>query len=104
MAMTASNDFNITAGTIEFWQAARAIGGWFTNASIRAKLASMSTRTIRHHTVRLVRAGVLETDVVYPRRFRPASGNDNPAAKTAIDNLDMLVRELKRAKGKKSAA
>lgn len=52
---------------------AAAPSAWFTNADIAAKVKGVSPRTVRAHTLKLVRLGLVDQAEVFPaHRFRLA--------------------------------
>lgn len=81
---------NLTMDSIEFWKVARSLGGWFTNAEIR-DASDIPARSVRHHTTRMHREGLLVADVTWPRRYRPADESRDARVMNAIKHLDRLA-------------
>lgn len=57
-------------------------GKWLTNADIKASIEGVSARTVRAHTLKLVRLGLIDQAEVFPaHRYRLSDKADkrNPA-------------------------
>lgn len=96
---------NITLDSIEFWKVARSLGGWFSNAQIR-DASDIPARSVRHHTARMHREGLLVAEVTWPKQYRPNDESTDQRVQNAIVQLDRLAgwEPKKAAKRGKSAA